>query len=227
MVENCRSAMSGNRRWASRRVPYVAVGLTLIELLIAMAGSAVIFLAALQAFQFGKLAHAKVELQADRSGRAYDLCRLLTRDVANAVAPSGDGDAIAWAGTTTSMQFVTLVPGGCPVQVTYRYDTDRSPRSGVMVRATRLCSGSAPVSEWSEHVLLDELASVYFRYGAFGADGRRLVWTDRFEHEQQLPRGVEIYVSWPGSDVDGARGTTRSFRCVARTRAEAPAEDGG
>jgi prepilin-type N-terminal cleavage/methylation domain-containing protein len=200
--------------------------LTLIELMIAMTASAVVFLAALQAFRQGRLVQATLDSRMTNAAGAYDVWRLLSSDVAGSFVLQVKSLPGRWIGLPDKMQFLVVRPAGRPVEVEYKFSKAAPPAAtGQVVRLARVCSGSVAIGQWDRVVVARDVAAFELRYAAAG-ESDRLAWTSEYNSTSAPPRAVEIHlVRAPAQGAPDAG--TEDFRWVIPIRADMPAAQTG
>lgn len=172
-------------------------GLTLVELMIAMTASAVVFLAALRAFQQGRFVSTHIDREMTQAASMYDLRQLLASDVGGSFVLESPEEAGAWVGGPDSMRFLAVRPQGRPVEIEYRFERPKpaSESAGQIVRSTRFCSGSTPIGPWERTVVAEGVTAFALRYGATAEGTDALAWVTEFRGERAGPRAVEVHIA--------------------------------
>jgi len=198
--------------------------LTLIELMVAMTASAIIFLAALRAFQQGRFVGTHIDRQMTQAASVHDLWQLLASDIGSSFVLEVPQEPGAWVGGADSMRFLAVRPEGRPVEVEYRFA--RATGAGAtrqIARSTRFCSGSVAIGPWERTVVAEGVAGFELRYAASSEGSDALAWTTEFRGDRAPPKAVEVHLVRAGPQ--GA--SPEEYRWVIATRAQLPAGPAG
>ncbi len=200
--------------------------LTLIESMIAMTASAVIFLAALQAFRQGRLVQSQLDSRMAAAVAGYDLWRLLSTDVTGSYVLQGQGVPGRWIGLPDTMHFLSVQPAGRPLEVEYKLSKAPSASTGQVVRLARFCSGSTPVGEWDRVTVAWDVTTFELRFASQVSPSDPLTWTTEFSDNRTLPLAVEVHSVRTPPDAAPAP-APEEFRWVIPIRATKPADPAG
>jgi type II secretion system protein J len=172
-------------------------GFTLLELVLSVAITAIVLLTVYSSFQLCAKAGSKAKSRINRD--AAKILTQLSRDLRSAYLPEKKSSILKFSGSSTRMNFISVVPLGHNFSASGGYDLrevgyylgqgDYEQAGGLIYRVD--LTPDDDISKGGEHQQLSGLArSLKFSY----YDGR--LWQEVWNSTEQLPQAVRVSIEF-------------------------------